>query len=398
MIPAPKNINIPATKTMLISITGIIILLVLLYFVTNLSPDLKEIINFEQIILIGITVLPKLFVIIILFFIFKIIFFGIKKIFKKMEKLFPDEHKLNAFTKIIQLAIWISYIAIVSTIIFEDITSMATFLGLIGFGLTFALQKPILNLVGWVTIIFNNLYSEGDRIKIGNVRGDVKEIQLMNTILYSLLETSDSRSHKLTIIPNEFVLTTNVENYTTESNYILDELKISITYESNYYKSMELLNKIITSHIEKNIHNFIKRRRERQSKIDKFLKNLNEDKTKDEKALQVEKDALQKDIEHVSELGEDFKPKIRIEMVDSAIILSAQFLAPYNQMKKNRTDINLAFMDAVKKEKDIELAYPHMEIIYNQKACRSKSAFLNQKMNDYNEEKKVNEILENLKK
>lgn len=267
---------------------------------------------------------------------------------------------------------WTIFVILTAIFLFKNVDALITSLGLIGLGLSFALQKPVLNMVGWFTIVTKDIYSEGDRISVGIIRGDVKEIQVMNTILYGLLENSDIRNQKLVTIPNELVLTTNVENYTKNSNYILEELTISITYESDYKKAMELLENIILKRIKENIKAYINKEKRKKIKLNSFL---DQKKNKEivssqinEVSIQKEILDIQKEIDHLSEKGDEFKPKIRLEMADSALILIAQFLTPYNQVKKNRTEINLAFLDMIKKDGNIEVAYPHMELVLGKRS------------------------------
>jgi len=68
-------------------------------------------------------------------------------------------------------------------------------------------------------------------------------------------------------------------------------------------------------------------------------------------------------MQHDLELDEEFKPKIRVKLLDSSIELIALFTTPYDQIIKNRTEIYLTFMDTITKHKDIEIAYPHMQIV-----------------------------------
>ena len=233
----------------------------------------------------------------------------------------------------------------------------------------------MLNLVGWLTIVSKDIYSEGDRIRIGNIRGDVKEIQVMNTVLYGLLDTSDNRNQKIVTLPNELVLTSDVENYTKNSNYLLEELKISITYESDYKKAMTLLDGIITKHLKENIKAYINKEKNKKIRLGSFLKDVAKNRKKYSKKenvdnIQKEMDDIQKEIDNLEERGEDFKPKIRLEMADSSLILIAQFLTPYNSIKKNRTEINIAFLDSIKKDKNIEVAYPHMELVLGRRTTK----------------------------
>jgi small-conductance mechanosensitive channel len=320
------------------------------------------------------TLIPTFFVLAILFVIFILLFNFFEYIIKK-SSIVDDRSKL-AIIQLSKVIWWALFLFLSAFLLLKNIDALITSLGLIGLGLTFALQKPVLNFVGWLTIITKDIYSEGDRIKIGNIRGDVKEIMVMNTVLYGLLETSDNRNQKIVTIPNELVLTSEVENYTKNSNYLIEELKISITYESEYKKAMTLLDGIITKNLKENIKAYINKEKKKKLRLGSFLKEAAENKKdssnkeKNVGDIQKEIDDIQKEIEHLEEKGEDFKPKIRLEMSDSSLILIAQFLAPYNQIKKTRTEINIAFLDAIKKEKDIEVAYPHMELVLGKRAIR----------------------------
>ena len=317
---------------------------------------------------------PSVFILLLLFVVF-ILLFNFFEYFIKKSKVVDDRSKLTLI-HIGRVVWWGFFVLLTAFFLFKNIDALITSLGLVGLGLSFALQKPVLNLVGWLTIVTKDIYSEGDRIKIGGIRGDVKEIQVMNTVLYGLLETSDNRNQKLVTIPNELVLTSDVENYTKNSNYLLEELKISITYESDYKKAMNLLDSIITTHLKSNIKAYITNEKKKKLKLGSFLKELSQkDKPvlkteKNADAIQKEIDDIQKEIDKLEEKGDDFKPKIRLEMSDSSLILIAQYLTPYNQIKKTRTEINLEFLDAIKKDKNIEVAYPHMELVIGRRSMK----------------------------
>ncbi|MBR9705582.1 mechanosensitive ion channel [Candidatus Pacearchaeota archaeon] len=274
----------------------------------------------------------------------------------------------------IGFGLWTVFVLISLSILISNVTALIASLGLVGFGLTFALQKPILNFVGWLVLIFKRIYSEGDRIRIGSISGDVKEIQVMNTVLDGLLENSNLLSGKIVTFPNELVLTSDVENYTKESNYIREELSISITFESNYHKAVKLLKEIITVHVRKNKEKYIKKVAKKTNEVNVFINKMLKSKGKTKKQQvenDIEAERLKKEKEQMEnelkDIDKEFIPKIRVELLDSSIQLIAQFLTPYNHIKKNRTEINLAFLDAIRKEKDIEIAYPHMQVIQDGK-------------------------------
>ncbi|MEK6940958.1 MAG: mechanosensitive ion channel domain-containing protein [Nanoarchaeota archaeon] len=311
-----------------------------------------------------VSLIPKILVLLLLFVLFKVFEWIISSLvsswYKKQGYSAGRIASINNFIRYIILLIWV---VISIFILVNNFATIIASVGLIGLGLTFALQKPILNMVGWLTIILNDLYNEGDRIKIGNIRGDVKEIQLMNTVLYSLLENSDVQDQKIVTVPNEMVLTTDVSNFNKGSNYVLDELTISITYESNYKSAMQILEDVIIKRITTNINSYIQFKRQSSKKLNEFLSSGMTD-HKEEERLKREHSEIKEEIKELKHLSEEFNPKIRLEMADSSLVLIAQFLTPYNEIKKNRTVINIKFLEAIKTSGDIHIAYPHMEVIY----------------------------------
>ncbi|MBT7902633.1 mechanosensitive ion channel [Candidatus Woesearchaeota archaeon] len=358
-------------------ITGLVIILLGLIFGCYAWLACKDycisilIGNYSAIMLIAQVYIKKIATIILLFILFKIIqSIILGKILKKIMKQLNSAEKYTRLQKLINFSLWTVFVIITLSIFIGNITALLASLGLIGFGLTFALQKPILNFVGWLTIIMKNIYSEGDRIKINGIVGDVKEIQVMNTMLDGLLENSDVVSGKIISFPNELALTSDISNYTKESNYIVNELSISITYESDYHKAIKLLKEIILKQVTKNKRKYIKKitkqKKDLNGFINKWIK-TNKPAKKEEKTENQELERLKKETEQLTQelkqIEEEFIPNIRIEMLDSAIQLIAQFTCPYDEIKKNRTEINILFLDAIQNEKNIEVAYPHMEII-----------------------------------
>lgn len=345
-------------------ILSLIVLFVVIYFLYNYSDVLKESIHFSSLLETWVSFLPKLFLLVVLYFVFNIVFFIFIKISSsKMSKLFFDEERIKSILRLSKFTWWAIYVFIAIFLLVDNFSAIIASAGLIGLGLTFALQKPILNFVGWLTVILKNLYNEGDRIKIDGFVGDVKEIQVMNTIIYSLIKDTNTRSHKIMSIPNELVLTTSVENYTKDSNYIKDELLISITYESDYRKAMALLKDIVKEVIKKNINSYIKKKRDEREHIEKRIAKLIKKKKNETERLDQEKEEISLEIKELQQIEDEFNPRVRLEMADSSLVLVTQFLTPYYNVKKTRSEINLAFLDAIKQDKDIEIAYPHVEII-----------------------------------
>jgi len=315
--------------------------------------------------------LPKIFLILVWFIATKIfIHFFVKIYLKKRVFNYETNSGYIIASKVTKLISYSIFTIISITILFKNIGAIITSLGLIGFGITFALQKPILNFVGWLNLIVNKPYSVGDRIKIGEVRGDVIDINIMNTVVEALLEISDTKSGKIATFPNELILTSPVYNYTKSSNYLIEDLKIGITYESDYKKAMELLKGIIKENTKKIIDLLKKRITKKEIELDEAIKELTKRfismKKGNEKELEKKIEQLKQEKKELTTSAEDlpdeFVPRVRIDLSQSSIDLVAFFVTPFYRIRKTKTEIYLAFLDAIKNEKNIEIAYPHLEI------------------------------------
>lgn len=89
---------------------------------------------------------------------------------------------------------------------------------------------------GWFAIGASKLYSMGDRIRIGDTKGDVIDISILRT---TVLETGnwvsgDLHNGRLARIPNSLVLKGPVFNYTQGFRFVWDEIKVTLTAQSDH--------------------------------------------------------------------------------------------------------------------------------------------------------------------
>ena len=101
-------------------------------------------------------------------------------------------------------------------------------LGVVGAGVAVALQDVIASIAGAFSIAFSRLYTVGDRVQLGNSRGDVIDIGLLRT---TLMETGnwvnrDSYNGRMVRIPNSAVLKESVFNYSQGLQFIWDEILV----------------------------------------------------------------------------------------------------------------------------------------------------------------------------
>ena len=136
---------------------------------------------------------------------------------------------------------------LVGRIWFEGVASLATFLGLVSAGIAIALRDIIVNLAGWIFILWRRPFEVGDRIQVGSDRGDVIDIRLFQ---FSLLEIgnwvdADQSTGRVLHIPNGKVISEVTANYSRGFTYIWNELPLLVTFESNWRKAKEILEEVV---------------------------------------------------------------------------------------------------------------------------------------------------------
>jgi small-conductance mechanosensitive channel len=134
---------------------------------------------------------------------------------------------------------------------FEEFQSVATFLGLLSAGLAIALRDPLVNLAGWLFILWRRPFSVGDRIQIGTHAGDVIDTRIFQ---FTLMEiggwvAADQSTGRIIHVPNGKVFTEPQINYTEGwFDYIWNEIPVLVTFESNWKKAKEILGEIVERH------------------------------------------------------------------------------------------------------------------------------------------------------
>ena len=124
---------------------------------------------------------------------------------------------------------------------------------IVGAGIAIAMQDIIKDIVGWIVIHQGQLFSQGDRISIGQRTGEVIDIGLLHTKVLEIGMPPDSvleQTGKVLSIPNAKVLTESLNNYNTTSDYVKAEMTFAITFESNWRKAEEILTEVILQETE----------------------------------------------------------------------------------------------------------------------------------------------------
>ncbi|TXE81592.1 mechanosensitive ion channel [Campylobacter peloridis] len=136
----------------------------------------------------------------------------------------------------------------------ENITYLVTVLGFASAGLAIAMKDMFMSMLGWCVIVFGGSFRVGDRIKVfqnGNQYiGDIIDISFLRITLYEditlLTYTDNRRSGRIVFIPNNFIFTNLISNYTHHGmKTIWDGLDITLTFDSNHQKALMIVEDII---------------------------------------------------------------------------------------------------------------------------------------------------------
>lgn len=143
-------------------------------------------------------------------------------------------------------------VLLVGRIWFQGIQSLALFGGLATAGVAVALRDPIVNLAGWAFILWRRPFSVGDRIQVGDNRGDVVDVRLFQ---FTILEignwvAADQSTGRVIHVPNGRVFIEPVANYARGFRYIWNELAVLVTFESDWRKAKGILLDVVQRNAE----------------------------------------------------------------------------------------------------------------------------------------------------
>jgi small-conductance mechanosensitive channel len=159
--------------------------------------------------------------------------------FRALEQTLPRHFgRVDERYRVRKFVVFSGYIAILLfvSILFEDRLGRLSFaLGVAGAGVAVALQDVLSSIAGAFTIGFSKLYTVGDRVQIGDTRGDVIDISLLRTTLMEVGSWvgRDLYSGRIVRIPNSAVLKGSVFNYSQGFRFIWDQIKVVLTITSD---------------------------------------------------------------------------------------------------------------------------------------------------------------------
>lgn len=156
---------------------------------------------------------------------------------------------------------------LIGQIWFSVIGEIGTYLGLLSAGIAIALRDPVASVAAWMFIVGRKPFDIGDRIQIGQIKGDVIDISVFK---FTLLEVgnwvdAEQSTGRVIHIPNHKVFDTEVANYTSNFEFIWQEISVLITFESNWKKAK----KILQETVDESMQDFIEQAKEQIKQAEK---------------------------------------------------------------------------------------------------------------------------------
>lgn len=271
---------------------------------------------------------------------FIIVVIVISLVFKFLTKRYiKDNERFYMANKAINL---INFTLIVIILLFSYIENVSYFVTVLGFasaGIAIAMKDWFMSILGWMVIVFGGSFHVGDRVKVQKdglpYVGDIIDISLLRmTILEDITYTTyveNRRSGRVVFIPNNYVFTTLIANYTHGTlKTVWDGIDLTITFDSNHKKAMYII-RGITKKYSKG-YTDIARRGLNQLRSQYSLKNTN------------------------------VEPRIYSFLEPHGLTISTWYMTNSYAALTLRSTISSDIIDAINKEDDIKIAYPTQTI------------------------------------
>ena len=270
-------------------------------------------------------IITIIFTIVLLFIIFSIILRIIKKLLLKKVKTKKQVTNVSTFIDLLRFLFYLFFIIIIVSLYYGSWGEAGFIAGLLTVALGWALQKPISGVVAWLILTIRRPLHIGDRVLISDVRGDISNITLTHILIDEIGGTIDGeeKSGRTVMIPNSIIFEDKIINYTEFDDYILDEVTTAITYESDLAEAEKIMIDAASEVMGPYVKDFSRR------------------------------------IE-----GE---PHTRLKFKDSGIDVTVRYQSIAKNRNRISTDIRRIIYNKIRESADVEIAYPHAEVLFRNK-------------------------------
>ena len=182
----------------------------------------------------GTNLIISVLILVIGFWLAKMLSKGLRRVLRKSN---TDEGLVTFATSFVSMVLKILVVVTSITQTGIEMTSFVAILGAAGLAIGMAFSGTLSNFAGGVMILVLKPFKVGDTVMTQGEQGEVKEIQIFNTYLY----TTDN---KVIILPNGPVANGNIINFTKADKRRVD-WTFSIAYGDDFQTAKRLLESFI---------------------------------------------------------------------------------------------------------------------------------------------------------
>ncbi|HEU5034468.1 MAG TPA: mechanosensitive ion channel domain-containing protein [Mycobacteriales bacterium] len=209
---------------------------------------------------------------------------------------------------------------------FDNGLHAAAAAGLISAGVAFAMQKAITSVAGYFLILRGDIFSIGDRIVMGGVRGDVIGLGFLRTSILEMGQPTgdedtgapvwiDGRQYtgRIVTVTNGVVFDEPVYNYSRDFPFLWEELRIPIKYDADRARAEEILMTAARGHSIK--------------------------------SSELGSEAIQQMRRRFYVPSTDLEPEVFYKLTDNWLELAVRFVVPTHGIRKVKSDISREILD-----------------------------------------------------
>ncbi|KXS43875.1 MAG: small-conductance mechanosensitive channel [Methanolobus sp. T82-4] len=283
-----------------------------------MAEPILDILNFDSIISLAVKTLAVIFLIVIFNSFLGIITQSLLRKAKTKKQI----SNVEIFSQIFK------YIFILLVVVFAVLSysgawsGFGIFLGLLSAAIGFALQKPITGIAAWMMVVAKRPFDIGDRILLGDIKGDVTDITLTHIHIAEIggIIDGEESSGRIVLVPNSLMFEKNIINYTYNHDFVFDSVITTVTYESNLDHAIEIV------------------KESARTKLGKFI------------------------------ARSPSEPRIRLDFMPSGIDVQVKYFSPSRELHEYSSRITKEIFDRINEAPDVEIAYPHTEVVFRRKA------------------------------
>ena len=173
----------------------------------------------------------------------------IRALFGRLTNLDPAQQLLGE--KLVSISVWIMTILIGIDVLGISLTALTVFSGALGLAVGFGLQKTFGNLIAGIILLMDRSIKPGDVIAVSNGKGPSAVGQVKKIGIRAVSVTTRDQIEYL--VPNEILMTSQVENWSYSSRDVRVKVPVSVAYGTDIDKAEAVM--LQAARAVKRVHN-----------------------------------------------------------------------------------------------------------------------------------------------